>query len=184
MPKKYIDCDVVLKEDIKNHSVDVVEVVRCKDCGNYNKRYGECNLNGSHFGENGFCSCGKRKGKYIKNNLSIEIECNRTSCDNNTGVTNKCMFSLTDNLIEAVKSDKPICGFLKEKVIRIAIDSIKKQIPQKAIIEREDFPEINSFCETYRCPICNKELITKDRVGFDGNLNKYCDCGQAIDYQL
>lgn len=41
--------------------VDAVEVVRCKDCGNYNKRYGECNLNGSRFGENGFCSCGKRK---------------------------------------------------------------------------------------------------------------------------
>lgn len=42
---------------------DVVEVVRCKDCGNYNKRYGECNLNGSHFGENGFCSCGAKMDK-------------------------------------------------------------------------------------------------------------------------
>lgn len=44
-------------------TADVVEVVRCKDCGNYNKRYGECNLNGSHFGENGFCSCGAKMDK-------------------------------------------------------------------------------------------------------------------------
>lgn len=70
------------------------------------------------------------------------------------------------------------------EALEIAKSIIEKQIPQKAIIEREDFPEINSFCETYRCPICKKELITKDRVGFDGDLNKYCDCGQAIDYQF
>lgn len=43
-------------------AADVVEVVRCKDCGSYNKRYGECTLNGSHLGENGFCSSRKRKG--------------------------------------------------------------------------------------------------------------------------
>lgn len=40
---------------------DVVEVVRCKDCGSYNKHYSECTLNGAHLGENGFCSQGKRK---------------------------------------------------------------------------------------------------------------------------
>lgn len=40
---------------------DVVEVVRCKDCGSYNKHYGECTRNGSHLGEDGFCSRGKRK---------------------------------------------------------------------------------------------------------------------------
>ena len=66
----------------------------------------------------------------------------------------------------------------------IAISAIEKQIPQKPIIEREDFPEINSFCETYRCPICSSLLGERDRVGFTNDLRKYCDCGQAIDYQL
>ena len=40
---------------------DVVEVVRCKECGSYNKNYGECTLNGSHFGENGYCCKGTQK---------------------------------------------------------------------------------------------------------------------------
>lgn len=43
------------------HKADVVEVVRCKDCGSFNKHYKECTLHGSHFGENGFCCEGKRK---------------------------------------------------------------------------------------------------------------------------
>lgn len=38
----------------------VVEVVRCKDCGSYSKHYGECTLNGSHYGENGYCCRGTR----------------------------------------------------------------------------------------------------------------------------
>lgn len=42
-------------------TADVVEVVRCKECGSYNKNYGECTLNGSHFGENGYCCKGTRK---------------------------------------------------------------------------------------------------------------------------
>ena len=41
--------------------VDVVEVVRCKDCRSYNKCYGECTRYGAHLGENGFCSSGERK---------------------------------------------------------------------------------------------------------------------------
>ena len=41
-------------------SADVSEIVRCKDCGSYNKHYGECTLNGSHFGENGYCCKGTR----------------------------------------------------------------------------------------------------------------------------
>lgn len=53
----YRGADKVIRE---LPDVDAVEVVRCKNCGNYNKHYGECNLNGSHFGENGFCSCGAK----------------------------------------------------------------------------------------------------------------------------
>lgn len=44
-------------------TADVVEVVRCKDCINYNKRYSECTLNGMNLDENGFCSYGKRVDK-------------------------------------------------------------------------------------------------------------------------
>ena len=43
------------------NKADFVEVVRCKDCGSYNKHYGECTLNGSHYGEEGYCSRGKRR---------------------------------------------------------------------------------------------------------------------------
>ena len=77
--KRYCDMDkfaqsicenMTLTEDEANKFIellweqkrcDVVAVVRCKDCGSYNKHYSECTLNGSRFGENGFCSCGKRK---------------------------------------------------------------------------------------------------------------------------
>lgn len=64
----------------------------------------------------------------------------------------------------------------------IAMDAIKKQIPKKPIIEREDYPEINNFMETYICPICNSELAGRDQVGFTHRLHKYCDCGQALDW--
>lgn len=42
-------------------SADVVEVVRCGQCGNYCKNTGECNLYGRHPNENDFCSSGVLK---------------------------------------------------------------------------------------------------------------------------
>lgn len=45
-------------------TADVVKVVRCKDCGSYNKHYGECTRNGSHLGEDGFCSYGAKMDKH------------------------------------------------------------------------------------------------------------------------
>lgn len=42
-------------------SADVVEVVRCGQCGNYCKNTGECNLYGRHPNENDFCSSGKKE---------------------------------------------------------------------------------------------------------------------------
>ena len=42
-------------------TADVVEVVRCKYCINYNKRHSLCTLSSIHLNENGFCSYGKRK---------------------------------------------------------------------------------------------------------------------------
>ena len=75
-----------------------------------------------------------------------------------------------------------LCHSNKIEACETAISIIEKQIPQKPIIEREEFPEINSFCETYRCPICSSLLVERDRVGFTNNLHKYCDCGQTIDW--
>lgn len=51
---------------------DVVEVVRCKDCQHYNKRYHRCNLHSEEpdqystgfifeMQEDDFCSCGERR---------------------------------------------------------------------------------------------------------------------------
>ena len=46
-------------------TTDVVEVVRCGQCGNYCKNTGECNLYGRHPNENDFCSSGikEREGE-------------------------------------------------------------------------------------------------------------------------
>ncbi len=42
-------------------AADVVEVVRCGQCGNYCKNTGGCNLCGIYPNENDFCSYGVRK---------------------------------------------------------------------------------------------------------------------------
>ena len=46
---------------------DVVQVVRCKDCRFYTSmrpdiKTGICDLNVHHMGDDGFCSCGERRG--------------------------------------------------------------------------------------------------------------------------
>ena len=47
------------------HTVDAVEVVRCKDCKNYfysSFSMGmKCRLDGTEWGKDDFCSCGERK---------------------------------------------------------------------------------------------------------------------------
>lgn len=50
----------------KLSTVDVVEVVRCKDCKYYtsmipNKNHGICSLASRHLGDDGFCSEGERR---------------------------------------------------------------------------------------------------------------------------
>lgn len=68
-PVSWTDAFECTVEDIEAEpTVDVVEVVRCKDCGSYNKDYGECTLNGSHFGENGYCCKGTRIQNDFKEN--------------------------------------------------------------------------------------------------------------------
>ena len=42
-------------------SADVVEVVRCKNCAKYQKKYRWCDLHGDSMELNDFCSCGERK---------------------------------------------------------------------------------------------------------------------------
>ena len=56
--------------------VDVVEIVRCKNCQHYNKRYHRCNLHSEEpdqystgfifeMQEDDFCSCGERRNDEI-----------------------------------------------------------------------------------------------------------------------
>ena len=57
--------DRIFDEITEIPTADVVEVVRCGQCGNYCKNTGECNLYGRHPNENDFCSSGikEREGK-------------------------------------------------------------------------------------------------------------------------
>lgn len=88
----------------------------------------------------------------------------------------------TEKILIKCSTMGELCHCDNIKAFETAISIIEKQIPQKAIIEREDYPEINGFMETYRCPICNSELVERDQVGFTHKLHKYCDCGQALDW--
>ena len=65
-----IECVMEYIENIP--PADVVEVVRCKDCQHYNKRYHRCNLHSEEpdqystgfifeMQEDDFCSCGERR---------------------------------------------------------------------------------------------------------------------------
>ena len=53
--------DIAIQQVIEQPTADVVEVVRCGQCGNYCKNTGECNLYGRHPNENDFCSSGKKE---------------------------------------------------------------------------------------------------------------------------
>lgn len=55
-----------ISKQLKQLSVDVVQVVRCKDCKFYTSmrpdlKTGICDLNVHHMGDDGFCSCGERR---------------------------------------------------------------------------------------------------------------------------
>ena len=55
-----------INKQLKQLSVDVVRVVRCKDCKFYTSmrpdlKTGICDLNVHHMGDDGFCSYGERR---------------------------------------------------------------------------------------------------------------------------
>lgn len=61
-----IDCAESVLDDLS--SADVVPVVRCRDCKFYTSmrpdiKTGICDLNIHHMGDDGFCSCGERRGE-------------------------------------------------------------------------------------------------------------------------
>jgi len=74
MAKKYIDADALInylydyqdceidipKEIAEFLAADVVEVIRCKDCTDYDKVNSECS-NGFYYEPDGYCSDAKRK---------------------------------------------------------------------------------------------------------------------------
>ena len=66
----------------------------------------------------------------------------------------------------------------EECEIAIAIKAIKKQIPKKPNIERQD------ACFAFWCPGCNNLLINKYNNEFIvGEKEEFCEeCGQRIDW--
>lgn len=57
---------LIVEQIEKAPAVDLVEVVRCGQCGHYCKNTGECNLCGRHPSENDFCSSGKKEQQMTK----------------------------------------------------------------------------------------------------------------------
>lgn len=48
----------------------------------------------------------------------MNFPCEKTWCDNNTGLTNECMFGMSKDLVKHAKSGKPMCECLRDKVLK------------------------------------------------------------------
>ena len=60
-----------------------------------------------------------------------------------------------------------------------ALQALEKQIPKKPILDTI-FP---SGVKWFRCPICNKKIVSKLGEWISGRPQKYCDnCGQKLDW--
>jgi hypothetical protein len=58
---------------------------------------------------------------------------------------------------------------------QIAVDAMRKKIPQKPNYKAEDRYMKNHFISISICPICHREIVAGDM---------HCiDCGQAIDWE-
>ena len=82
---------------------------------------------------------------------------------------------------EALKTlDETVIGKLELKVV--LSKAVEKQIPKKPFVKKRVYAE-GDFCNTYCCPACKYKLINEDTSGFfAGRKQKYCDCGQALDW--
>ena len=54
----------------------------------------------------------------------MNVECCLTGCDHNTGFTKECMYGVTDELIDYVKSGKPMCEDLRDKILELCKEEI------------------------------------------------------------
>lgn len=73
----------------------------------------------------------------------------------------------------------------KRKIaINNAITALKKQIPKKPVIKTHKYiGSDDDFTNKYHCPVCNALMINEDTNGFfAGRKQKYCNCGQALDW--
>ena len=62
---------------------------------------------------------------------------------------------------------------------QLAIDALKKQIPQKPVLAGDGYADGHPVYDTAYCPICNHEF----EEGINDWGSKYCsDCGQALDW--
>ena len=55
----------------------------------------------------------------------MNISCNKTGCDHNTGFDNTCMFGITKDLIERARSGEPMCEHLRTQVLALVDDDKK-----------------------------------------------------------
>ena len=70
-------------------------------------------------------------------------------------------------------------GDLAIKAKELAIEALRKQIPQKADTKHQTWYGIITRLETFVCPNCKGSLYDEKRNVY----HNYCpDCGQAIDW--
>lgn len=94
-------------------------------------------------------------------------------------MTNKNAIEIIDNILSNEKIKNRLDSDNIDR-LREAKLVIRKQIPKKPIINKENINNVNY--KVYMCPCCKKQIIKKiDGDIFVGKIPYYCDdCGQAI----
>lgn len=69
--------------------------------------------------------------------------------------------------------------------LAMAIEALKKQIPQKPIKKKFTFaltPHFERLQEFYACPVCGNRVEVEDNEGYATEHYPTCVCGQRIDW--
>lgn len=113
----------------KQPAADVVEVVRCGQCGNYCKNTGECNLCGIHPNEKDFCSYGVKKD-CTDNKPVTHFDCFKANIANMS-------IDETAKIISGSDNCEKYCIFTKDGVCDSCSDADVCEVGVKQWLERE-----------------------------------------------